>query len=234
MASDAIRCYCLLHQALPGTRVFSGDQTHDFSKYSGKHASSPADPLITPSSAMNNSLINLHSPETQLQKQRQVTSTLKLIVFAMGSLNLALRIESVYKVVNHTAVYSSGLLPVGVAHVGEGEITVVDLHRRFFKSRLPSESQPGGYLVIVKNTTGELYGIGVADTPVLMEVPLSMIRVLPESYRRADTLDVASHVAVIPQEGAPVTVFLLDVNLLLPIFQELTAAQSKSAFITPL
>jgi len=115
---------------------------------------------------------------------------------------------------------------VGVTHVGEREITVVDLHQRFFKSSLPSESQPGGYLVIVKNSTGELYGIPVADTPVLMEVPLSMIRVLPESYRRADTLDVASHVAVIPQEGAPVTVFLLDVNLLLPIFQELTAAQS--------
>lgn len=175
---------------------------------------------------MNNSLINLHSPETQLQKQRQTTPTLKLVVFAMGGLNLALRIESVYKVINHAAIYSSGLLPVGVAHVGEGEITVVDLHRRFFKSSLTSESERRGYLVIVKNSTGELYGIPVADTPVLMEVPLSMIRLLPESYRRADTLDVASHVAVIPQEGAPVTVFLLDVNLLLPIFQELTAAQS--------
>lgn len=175
---------------------------------------------------MNNSLINLHSPETQLQKQRQTTPTLKLVVFAMGGLNLALRIESVYKVINHAAIYSSGLLPVGVAHVGEGEITVVDLHRRFFKSSLTSESEQRGYLVIVKNSTGELYGIPVADTPVLMEVPLSMIRLLPESYRRADTLDVASHVAVIPQEGAPVTVFLLDVNLLLPIFQELTAAQS--------
>jgi chemotaxis signal transduction protein len=175
---------------------------------------------------MNKSLINLHLSETPLQQQRQTTPTLKLVVFAMGGLNLALRIESVYKVVNHAAIYSSGLLPVGVAHVGEGEITVVDLHRRFFKSSLTSESERGGYLVIVKNSTGELYGIPVADTPVLMEVPLSMIRLLPESYRRADTLDVASHVAVIPQEGAPVTVFLLDVNLLLPIFQELTAAQS--------
>jgi hypothetical protein len=29
-----------------------------------------------------------------------------------------------------------------------------------------------------------------------------MIRVLPESYRRSDTLEVASHVVVIPQEAA--------------------------------
>jgi purine-binding chemotaxis protein CheW len=78
---------------------------------------------------------------------------------------------------------------------------------------------------MVKNTIGELYGIPVADSPLLIEVPLSRIRVLPESYRRANTLDLASHVAVIPQEGAPLTVFLLDVDRLLSIFQELAAAQ---------
>jgi purine-binding chemotaxis protein CheW len=58
-----------------------------------------------------------------------------------------------------------------------------------------------------------------------MEVPLSRFRVLPEAYRRADTLEVASHVAVIPQHETPLTVFLLDVELLLPRFQELAAAK---------
>jgi purine-binding chemotaxis protein CheW len=77
----------------------------------------------------------------------------------------------------------------------------------------------------VQNTTGELYGIPVAETPVLMEVSLSQVRVLPESYRRADTLDVASHVAVIPQETAPLTLFVLDVDLLLPIFQQMAVTQ---------
>jgi purine-binding chemotaxis protein CheW len=79
--------------------------------------------------------------------------------------------------------------------------------------------------VLVKNTTGELYGIPVADTPTLMEVPSSMVRVLPESYRRADTIEVARHVAVIPKGETQLTVFLLDVDLLLPIFQELSAVQ---------
>jgi purine-binding chemotaxis protein CheW len=54
-----------------------------------------------------------------------------------------------------------------------------------------------------------------------MEIPLSAIRLLPESYRRADTLEVASHVAVIPQDKESITIFLLDVDLLMPIFQEI-------------
>jgi purine-binding chemotaxis protein CheW len=58
-----------------------------------------------------------------------------------------------------------------------------------------------------------------------MEVPLSMIRVLPESYRRSDMLEVTSHVVVIPQEVAPLTLFLLDVDLLLPIFQAIAPAK---------
>ena len=173
---------------------------------------------------MNNQLIHLQSSELEPSQTRQATSILKFVVFSMGSLSLALRIESVYKVVNHTSTYSSGLGAVGVTHLGEGEITVIDLHQRFFKSSQLNESRPSVYLVVVQNTTGELYGIPVAETPALMEVPLSMIRVLPESYRRADTLDVASHVAVIPQDhGTPLTIFLLDVDRLLPIFQELAA-----------
>jgi purine-binding chemotaxis protein CheW len=169
---------------------------------------------------MNNHFINVQSADTTVFQERQVTPNLKLVVFVMGSLHLALRIESVYKVVNQTTVHSTGTGSVGVAHVGNREVTVVDLYRRFFKESQISSSGLVSHLVLVQNTTGELYGIPVADTPVLIEVPLSMIRVLPQSYRRADTLDVASHVAVIPQEATPLTVFLLDVDLLLPVFQQ--------------
>ncbi|MBE9126720.1 MULTISPECIES: chemotaxis protein CheW [unclassified Coleofasciculus] len=148
-------------------------------------------------------------------------SSLKLIVFRIGSLNLALPIESVHKIFNQTPIYGSRVNYVGITHVGDQEVTVVDLYRRFFKSDSTRESDSIGYLVIVQNTTGELYGIPVTDTPVLMDVPLSTIRILPESYRRADTLDIASHVAVIPQDGTQLTIFVLDVELLMPIFREI-------------
>lgn len=170
---------------------------------------------------MDNQFIQIQPGTPTLSRTQQANSVLKLVVFPISNLNLALPIESVYKVVNHLSTYGSGLGSVGVTHLGEGEITVVDLHRHFFKSSQLIEANFQGYLVVVQNTTGELYGIPVAETPALMEIPLSMIRVLPESYRRADTLDVASHVAVMTQDEATLTIFLLDVDRLLPIFQEL-------------
>jgi purine-binding chemotaxis protein CheW len=170
---------------------------------------------------MTNQLIPLTSDEPKFSRPRQATSFLKIVVFSMGNLNLALRIDAVYKVVNHTSTYGSGIRSVGVTHLGESEITVVDLHQQFFKASQGDSSNLNDYLIVVQNATGELYGIPVAETPSLMEVPLSMIRILPESYRRADTLDIANHVAVIPQESGTLTVFLLDVDRLLPLFQEL-------------
>jgi purine-binding chemotaxis protein CheW len=148
----------------------------------------------------------------------KATALLELIVFSIDRLNLALPIESVYKVVNHTPISGSGVGTVGVTRVDEHQVTVIDLYRRFFKSNQTGEYSTGGYLVLVQAPRGELYGIPVIDTPVLMEVPLSLIRVLPESYRYADTLDVASHVAVIPQQEASLTIFLLDIERLLPVF----------------
>lgn len=141
----------------------------------------------------------------------------ELIVFNIGRLNLALPINSVYKVSNYTSISGSGVGFVGVTQVDEHEVTVIDLYRKFFKSDQPGYYSTGGYIVLVQTATDELYGIPVAQTPALMEVPLSLLRVLPESYRYADTLDIASHVAVIPQDAASLTVFLLDIERLLPV-----------------
>jgi chemotaxis signal transduction protein len=146
-------------------------------------------------------------------------NNLELIVFQIGSLHLALPIESVYKVTNHTPIAGSGVGMVGVTCVDDLEVTVIDLYRRFFNSN-PGEYSTSGYLVLVKTKNNELYGIPVAETPVLMEVSLSLIRVLPESYRNADTLDLASHVAVIPQNSSSLTIFLLDIEQLLPVLSQ--------------
>ena len=49
-----------------------------------------------------------------------------------------------------------------------------------------------------------------------MELPLSQIRTLPESYRRGDTLEIASHVTRVQQNDQLLTVFILDVDRLVP------------------
>ncbi|MEQ9354984.1 chemotaxis protein CheW [Coleofasciculus chthonoplastes] len=169
---------------------------------------------------MNSNVMNTQSKENQSVLSEKTTrdrkQVLKLILFTLGNLHLALPIESVYKILNRAPVHGSGMNQVGVTHSGEEEITVIDLYQRFFKESLPEAANGGGYLVTMQNKTGELYGIPVADAPILIDVPLSAIRLLPESYRRSDTVNIARHVAVIPQDSGSKTIFLLDVDLLLP------------------
>ncbi|NJN59581.1 MAG: chemotaxis protein CheW [Leptolyngbyaceae cyanobacterium SL_5_9] len=145
-------------------------------------------------------------------KALQTESKLQLVVFRIGNLKLALRIEVVYKVVPFRSVHGSGLNSVGIAHVDHFEVTVIDLHQRLFKSSPKSSpvEEAVARLIVAISSSGELYGLPTAETPTLLEIPLSRIRVLPESYRRSDTLDIASHVAVVPQSGSTLTIFLID------------------------
>jgi purine-binding chemotaxis protein CheW len=158
---------------------------------------------------MKNTSISSKSPILNQSNTRNAVASLKLVVFEMGNLNLALRIETVYKVLNHVPVYGTGINGVRIAHVGDRSVTVVELHRRFFAPK-------GSYLILVQNSFGELYGIPVVSVPVLREVPLSSIQVLPESYLHADLLGIATHVCHIPQAEESLTIFLLDVEQLLP------------------
>ncbi|MBD2100631.1 chemotaxis protein CheW [Leptolyngbya sp. FACHB-261] len=159
----------------------------------------------------NNTLTEQHS--LRVSSRGQAEPMLKVTAFSIGNLNLALPIVSIYKVLNHTQVHGSGLNSVGIAYIEERELTVVDLHRRLLGTGAPTQAR---YLIVIQNQIQELYGIPVLEIPVLMEVPLSRIRVLPESYRRADTLSIASHVALIHQMDAALTLFLLDVEQILP------------------
>ena len=142
--------------------------------------------------------------------------TLKLLVFKIERLTLALPILQVQKVVRHHPTHGSGLSYVNLAHLGDREVAIVDLHQKLFKVSLPQSSQTEGYFIISKNTTGEPLGILVSESPVLIDVATTQIRLIPDSYRRADTLAIASHVVVIPQDdGTSQTIFILDLQQLI-------------------
>ena len=148
--------------------------------------------------------------------QSQATAlSLKLIVFGIDKLTVAFPIERVHKIIHRTPVHGSGLSHVGITHIDDREVTVVDLHQRLFGSTQSDNTQAQGYLVIVQNAQAELFSIPTKNAPTLMEVPVNRIRALPESYRRSDTLEIASHVTMIPQSEKPLTIFVLDVNRLL-------------------
>ena len=142
-------------------------------------------------------------------------TSLKLLVFKIGKLTLALPILQVQKVVRYHPVHGSGLSHVNLAHLGDREVAIVDLYQKLFKVSLPQLSQTKGYFIISKNITGEPLGILVSESPTLVDVATTQIRLIPDSYRRADTLAIASHVAVISQEDeTSQTIFILDLQQL--------------------
>ena len=148
-------------------------------------------------------------------KSQSTANSQKLIVFDIGKLTVAFCIEKVYKIVDRTPVHGSGLSHIGITHIDDSEIPVVDLHQRLLGSPQLDAPQAKGYLVIVQSDQSELLSIPTAHAPLLIEAPLSRIRVLPETYRRADTLEIASHVTIVSRAEKPSTIFVLDVNRLL-------------------
>jgi chemotaxis signal transduction protein len=175
------------------------------------------------------------------QQDTEVLATslaLKLLVFPIGTLYFALPVDYVNKVIKQDKIYSSGLSSVGMIHVEDREITIIDLHRKIYLTS--KETQQKGYFILTQNNRGEQFGILTTTTPSIFDVPLAQIRQLPNSYRQADTLGIASHVTIIKKqelsernttqthpnkkEGQPknndsdsdmATIFLLDVDRLL-------------------
>ena len=150
---------------------------------------------------------------TNLNQAVKNTELIKLLVFEIGELTLALPILQVQKVIRQTEVHGSGLSYVNLAHLAAEEVTVVDLHQKLFGVSLDRQNTEG-FFIITKKEGSESLGIAVAKSPSLIEVSLDRIRLLPDTYRHADTLEIASHVTVVTQEAVATTIFILDLECL--------------------
>ena len=93
----------------------------------------------------------------QLQRQSEevITSTanslLKLLIFEVGKLTLALPIEQVKKVVKYTSVHGSGLSHINITHLDDREVTIVDLYQKLFKHSPIDRDNFNGYFIITKD-----------------------------------------------------------------------------------
>lgn len=157
---------------------------------------------------------NLPSQETTANTQK-----IKLLVFSIGNLNAALHIDTVQKIVNYSTIFGSGLNHFGLVNLGDEEIIVIDLHKKLFNKSEILHEDDKKYLLLALNSVNETFGILIKNAPELYDIPLNSIRVLPPSYRRADTLKIASHVTVIHSEDEEEkTIFILDPDeLIAPI-----------------
>ena len=139
----------------------------------------------------------------------------KFIVFKITDYFLALPISDVLKVVNCPSVASRGLRTMGVVQLGQHMIRVLDLHEQPSTGGLPELVSKQSFLLITRDLQGELCGISVDEPPNLLELPLEMMRSLPKSDRHSQPLfEMVSHAAVVSQDEATTTIFLLDVKRL--------------------
>jgi purine-binding chemotaxis protein CheW len=168
---------------------------------------------------MNGTLANLQFPLLNLPQKNTFLHNMKVIVFAIGSLNCGISVFSIYKVVKSTRLYGDDNNWVSMMHIGDREVTILDLHRRLFPNQPLPKSSAQVYIVVLQNSQGDLYGIPVHGIPTLIDLAVDQIRVLPESFRQANALGIASHVAIVPQSSESLTLFLLDVEFLFDVEQ---------------
>lgn len=145
------------------------------------------------------------------QELKKNIQKIKLLVFSIGNLNAGLHIDNVKKIINYSTVFSSGLNHFGLVNLGEEEIIVIDLHKKLFNQSEKMHVDDKKYLLLALNSVNETFGVLIKNAPELYDIPLNNIRVLPPSYRSADTLKIASHVTVIDIENEETkTIFILD------------------------
>jgi len=140
--------------------------------------------------------------------------TLRVVAFPVGKLTLSVPIQSVYRVISKIPVYGSGERGVGIAHLEDYELTVFDLEYQLFTQKNEETIQTPSHIIVVQSQS-EVLGLSVKQAPTLMNLQRDRVRVLPESYRQADTLSVCSHVAILAEKEETMTIFLLDVEQLL-------------------
>lgn len=176
---------------------------------------------------MSNPLLNAIDVADSNQSK---ISTIKLLVFTIGKLTLALPVEQVIKVTKYNPIHGSGMSYINLTHIGQLGLAVIDLHQKLFNLSLDELTPDGGYFILTKSRPvtvikngekvnhsfmEESVGIRVVESPSLLDVDLGYIRTLPNSYRWHDTLEIASHVAVVPQVDATTkTIFILDLECL--------------------
>lgn len=136
----------------------------------------------------------------------------KFIVFQIGSYLLALPINEVLKVIDCSSMANKELRTMGVVRLGHHTIRILDLHQQLSSSDLPPLPNDQPFLVVTRDSQGELCGIPVEEPPNLVELPLEVMRSLPKSERQSGVLNLVSHAAVVSQNEATTTIFLVDLK----------------------
>jgi purine-binding chemotaxis protein CheW len=144
----------------------------------------------------------------------------QVITFAIAGYQLAVPMNVVVKVVNCPAAIQNSPNRFDLLHLGQHSITVVNLHHHFAAYQAIGTPQAGAFLVVTQLAQGQFYAIAVDTPPDLMDLPVSTLRKLPDSYRQGHPLSIASYVAVLPllpQGEETLSLFIMNLEQVIRI-----------------
>ncbi len=141
----------------------------------------------------------------------------KFIIFSAANYSFMLPVSEVLQVINRP-VTTGELDKAGLIQIGRHVIPLFDLHQQLEPENAVPAPTHRPFLVITHGLPGELCAIPVGEPPNLVEFPLDLIQILPQTGSSSGVLRVASHAATLALEQAPATVFLLNLRrMLVPI-----------------
>jgi purine-binding chemotaxis protein CheW len=135
--------------------------------------------------------------------------SVRVITFMIANQVLALPMNAIVKVVSCPPQMISSTNSIELFHFGQRAITVLNLHKHFAQTL---EVASGKFLVVTQMKQKELYAFLVDTPPDLIDLPVSTIRQIPESYRHGHALSIASCVAVLPQEEGSTSIFIIEIE----------------------
>jgi chemotaxis signal transduction protein len=143
---------------------------------------------------------------------KQKVATAKLLVFSLGDLHLALRLEGVQKVIKMPQIFKSGDKFLGITQFENRDVIVLDLYRHIYGA--PATHQKG-HLIIVR-AAENTFGLAVDTLPTMVDIPLSAFCPVSNDFRDRDSLGISeSMVEITLHKDQKTMAFLLDSSLLL-------------------
>lgn len=149
------------------------------------------------------------SPSPELPK------TCRTVVFSIAGHSLALPLAAVLKVIPRSAVLHNQVADASLVYLDQQPITLLNLHPLLSyipaSHRTSVSKKSGQFLLIVGLDEESQWAIPVDESPTLLELPLSSVRLLPAAYRQA-IQNIACHVAVLNHALTSFTLLLLNLK----------------------
>ncbi len=153
---------------------------------------------------------NLAPKTTQLTNPSEI----RVIAFPLANFWFALPITAIRKITLCPPEFGDDAPGSSLVYLDNQTITILNLspYLAAVNQEQKSQTSNGKFLVIIKTTQEEPYGIRVNELPNMLDLPLAAIEKLPSSYRKNTMLGLASYVAVLPSQKRKLLLYLLDLE----------------------